>query len=179
MDRLLLDACVVINLWAGGVLRSLAHEAGAELLAVEQVCTEVLYVDAEDDAREELDWSALASENTVTPISLAGADELTTFLGLVPRLGDGEAACLAAARHRALVLATDDGLALAAAADGQPTVHTVTTPDIISWWADAVGADVRRVAHAIASIETGARYRPPASHPLAAWWTRARTPSES
>lgn len=176
MERLLLDACVVINVFAGGILRSLADDAGSELIVIEQVAAEVLYVD-DDEEREALDWDSLSAHGTVTAVSLSGADELTTFLGLVPRLGDGEAASLAAARHRNLVLATDDGLALNIAAEGDPVVETVTTPDIVSWWADAAGADDARIASVIRRIETRARYRPASSHPFAPWWARASSGS--
>ncbi|PTL58600.1 hypothetical protein [Paraconexibacter algicola] len=177
MERLLLDACVVINVFAGGILRSLSTDAGSELIVVEQVTAEVLYVDDEGDDREALEWEPLSAEGTVTAVSLSGAEELTTFLSLVPRLGDGEAASLAAARHRGLVLATDDGLALKIAADGDPVVETVTTPDILSWWADAVDADDAQLASVLQRIETRARYRPPNTHPLAPWWSRASSPS--
>lgn len=178
MDRLLLDACVVINLAAGGILRSLAQEAGADLFAVEQVTAEVLYIDDDENEREELDWSALAADGIVRPLALDGGEELTTFLGLVPRLGDGEAASVAAARHRGLVLATDDVLALTTAASGEPVVETVTTPDVVSWWADAVAADEQRVAVTIRCIEARARYRPPVAHALAPWWMGTALPSE-
>jgi hypothetical protein len=176
MERLLLDACVVINAFAGGILRSLATDAGSELIVVEQVTAEVLYVD-DEDVREALDWDSLSADGTVTAVSLSGTEELTTFLGLVPRLGDGEAASLAAATHRSVVLATDDGLALNIAADGDPVVETVTTPDIVSWWADAVDADAPRIASVLKRIETRARYRPPNSHPLALWWAQASSES--
>jgi predicted nucleic acid-binding protein len=174
MDRLLLDACVVINLFAGGILRSLAHEAGSELIVVEQVTSEVLSVDDDDEERETLEWEPLNADRTIRPITLSRTDEVTTFLGLIPRLGDGEAASLAAARHRNLVLATDDGLALSAAAESAPSVTAVTTPDIVRWWANTVGAEAPRLAATIARIEARARYRPAGRHPLATWWADAR-----
>jgi hypothetical protein len=134
------------------------------------------YVDDEEE-REALDWDSFSADGTVTAVSLSGTEELTTFLDLVPRLGDGEAASLAAARHRNLVLATDDGLALNISAGGDPVVETVTTPDIVSWWADAVAADDARIASVLQRIETRARYRPPNSHPLAPWWAQASSES--
>ena len=175
VERLLLDACLVINLWAGDILRSLAVDCGTELLVVEQVAAEVLYVDSDpDEDRERLNWTELSDSGVIQRIRLAGTEEVTAFLGLIPRLGDGEAASLTAAQHRGLVLGTDDGLALRAASERTSPVETVTTPEVVSWWADAAQADDRIAADVIERIETRASYRPPAQHPLRPWWSALR-----
>lgn len=70
--------------------------------------------------------------------------------------------------------ATDDALALRTGADHVLPVVTVTTPDIVSWWADEADKDEKRVAEAIHCIERRARFQPAPGHPLAAWWGQAR-----
>ncbi len=175
MERLLLDACLVINLWAAGILRELASACGVELLVTEYVAGEAMFVEGEapDAPRVAIDWNELHGDGLVAAVMPAGENELTAFLGFIPRLGDGEAASLAVATSRGLVVATDDAVALAMAAEHEPPIATVTTPDVVSWWADAAEADDARVAEVIARIEDRARFRPAACHPLSGWWRAA------
>ncbi len=174
MERLLLDACVVINLWAGGILDELVTTCGMELLVTRTVTREAMFIepDEPDSEREAIDWPALQGKGQVTALELT-TEEAAVYLGLIPRLGDGEASSLAIASSRRLVVATDDALALRLAAEQDPPIQTVTTPDIISWWADTADAGDERVAAVIAHIEARARFTPSSSHALAAWWQTA------
>lgn len=166
MQQLALDACVVINLWAGDVLRSLASVA--ELHVVDQVAREAHFV-LSDDAPQAIPLTGLVADGTLTPARLA-SEELPAYLSHVPALGDGEAASLALASSRGLTLATDDRSALRRARASAEPVDTVTTPDLLSWWADAVRANDADLAGGMRRIERFACYAPPASHPLATWW---------
>lgn len=174
MGRLLLDACVVINLWAGGVLDELVTACGMELLVTRTVTREAMFIESEepDGEREAIDWPALQASGQVSGLELTEA-EAASFLGFIPRLGDGEASSLAIAGARGMIVATDDALALRLAGEHDPVIETVTTPDIISWWADAAEASDERVADVIARIEARARFTPSNSHPLAEWWRAA------
>lgn len=134
-----------------------------------------MFVEADDPdgEREPIPWAAVQAAGTVTALDLEDR-EAAAFLGFVPRLGDGEASSLAIAGSRGLIVATDDGLALRLAAEHNPVIETVTTPDIVSWWADAAAADAETIALVIARIETRARFRPSDAHPLSSWWRAAR-----
>ncbi len=178
MHRLLLDACLVINLWAAGILRELAESCGVELLVTDMVVSEAMFVEGDDPGapREAINWNELIEAGTVRTVALSGEAEMTAFLGFIPRLGDGEAATVAAAAARGLVVATDDALALSTAAEHDPLVETVTTPDVVSWWADAADASDARIAEVLGLIETRAHFRPSTRHPLSEWWNEATRP---
>lgn len=168
----MLDACLIINLCAARAVEDLAT-ADVHLAAVEQVTNEVLFLDDGNGDREALSVDSFIRAGHIEKITLTGDAELRSLLSHVRRLGDGEAASLSAAAHRSYVLATDDRLALQCAQQHDPPVQCVTTPDVVSWWADAAELSAVDLAHAIERIERFACYRPPPAHPLNPWWRAA------
>jgi hypothetical protein len=169
-DPLLLDACVVINLRAGGILPDVARALNLRLQLVEQVAAESLYLQDPDGHREAIDVAELERERHVEVFGLTGVDELGTFLSFVPRLGDGEAATLAAATHRRLRVATDDRLALRTAEEQQPPIATITTPELVRRWADRAAVPSQRIQEVLRAIRDRASFVAPTSDAQHCWW---------
>lgn len=168
----MLDACLIINLSAAEAIEDLVA-AEVRLGVVSQVAKEVLFLDDGEGDRQTVAVDDLLAAGHLELTRLSTAVELATMVGHVPRLGDGEAASLAAAASRGYVLATDDRLALRCAAALTPPVDCVTTPDILSWWADAAEVNPEVLAAALQRVERRACYVPPPAHSLASWWREA------
>lgn len=170
LDPLLLDACLVINLRAGRILSEVADVLEIRMQLVEQVARESLYLEERDGNREAIDIPQLQADGAVEVFALTGAEEIATFLSFVPRLGDGEAATLAAAVHRRARVATDDRLALRTAAEHDPPIVTVTTPQLVRRWAERSEASAERVRSVLRDIRDRASFVAPTYDARHAWW---------
>jgi predicted nucleic acid-binding protein len=101
--------------------------------------------------------------------------EAEEFVRLARILDDGEALCLALAKCRGWVLATDDRKAIRVAND--ESVATVTTPELIKHWADSCRAENDAIATVLRNVERFARFTPRRGMLLADWWEQlARLP---
>ena len=91
------------------------------------------------------------------------------------RLDDGEAACLAIAKHRRWSLATDDRPAGTLA--GQAGVRVLTTAELVRQWAKKVNAKKQEITTVLLNIQRFAKFVPRPGSPEAAWWF-AQLPKE-
>lgn len=97
------DACVLINFLLVGRFDLLIQNPDFQCFVTEHVVSEIT---------EPSQAAALADAiglGYVTIVEVADPSELTTFAELRRFLGSGESAALAAALHRDLAIATDDG----------------------------------------------------------------------
>jgi predicted nucleic acid-binding protein len=97
------DACVLINLLLVGRLDLLTQNPDFQYLVTEHVMAEVT-----EPSQAALLAEAI-SQGSVTVIEVTDPGELATFAELKRFLGSGESAAVAAAFHRDLAIATDDG----------------------------------------------------------------------
>ena len=98
--------------------------------------------------------------------------EVVTATNLGALIDDGEAECLAIAKHRELIFVSDDGPAILAA-EGLG-VRTASSLDLIIAWSELDASRPARLTEIIERIEVLARYVPPRSHPRKEWWDRLR-----
>lgn len=94
--------------------------------------------------------------------------ELERFVHLAARLDDGEAECLAIAKERNWVVATDDRLALSVARELE--VAVTSTSKLIQAWAAGTGASDARIRDILMSIQQFARYAPIEESADGQWW---------
>ena len=88
--------------------------------------------------------------------------------GLAVRLDDGEAACLAIAKTRSWILATDDRVARRLCSELD--VSTLTTAEMVKSWAEESNASDEDVGTAMGNIQRFARFLPRPGSPESVWW---------
>lgn len=176
MTIVIMDTCCLINLYAAGNPASLLAPLGWEIYVSRQVLEESLYLlreDSESEARfvrERIDVQPAIDGGALRLCDVAEGDEMDLFVQLAATLDEGEAACLAIARSRGWLLATDDRKAIRLA--GGLQVETITTPELIKHWADATQARDVEVAAVLKKVQAFARFVPRRASPLYDWWTR-------
>lgn len=168
--RLLVDACVLINLLATDRLAEIAAANGFAVAIVRQVAEETFFLRQDDPGvgRTPVDLGAHCAAGTIEVIDL-NDDELALFVAFAARVDDGEAATLAAAVNRGLPLATDDRGALNLMAREHPEVEPHRTTVLLRRWA-ATGASPTVIVSALGAVERRARFIPGVSDPDEAWW---------
>jgi predicted nucleic acid-binding protein len=168
---IVLDACVVINLWASRRFDEILATSGFRAVIAVQAAAEAVWIEDELGQRERIPTDDLAASGRVeiwTPID----DELEVLLELAASLGDGEAGSLAVAHGRRLPVATDDRPARRAARGLSPQVTLRSTSQLMRAW--AVERAPTEVAQVLERIEIGAKFQPPQRDPDAPWWTTSR-----
>lgn len=190
MTDVAVDACCLINLLAAdcvlpkptlgiikpkGLLES--HELPSLGLALHLpalAASESLYIlqpDHDDQAKlvkRPIDLAPYFSEDLLHQCDVEGEDETAYFVNFASRLDDGEAACLALAKNRKWLLATDDRLATNLA--GQHGVTVLTTAELLKRWATITKASKQEIAAALQNIQRFAKFVPRTNSPEAVWW---------
>jgi predicted nucleic acid-binding protein len=177
MKILLNDCSVLLNLLAAGCLTVLAEATGWQFAICPAVRDEVKKLrDAHTGEMIEVDLYPLLASGLLQVLELSGEDEEMLYVEQSMVVDDGEAMSIAIAASRHLELAIDDKQAANHTRRKFPEVRIWSTPDLLKHWADhgKVGAEV--LSEAIRLIEIRARYFPPKSHPLAAWWREMKDP---
>ncbi|MCC6630170.1 MAG: hypothetical protein IT340_22550 [Chloroflexi bacterium] len=178
-ERLLLDACCVINLYASARMEAILSTWPVGVAVADYVRdTEALAVRAGTDASalpaEQIDLARLIGRGWLELASLHDT-EAETFVNLAAVLGgDGEAATAAIAIHRGWAMATDDRRATTVLGRLVPQLRLITTPELLRHWAqiEAVSPEVLR--QVLSNVRTRARYEPRGLHPLRGWWLANR-----
>lgn len=174
-DRLILDACCVINLYASARMETILRAWPVAVAVADYVRDEEALMvregpEGSDLPAEPIDLRPLIAAGALDVASLRDA-EVETFVTLAAAFGDdGEAATAALAVHRGWALATDDRGAINVLRRVAPQVRIVSTPELIQRWAEeaAVPFDVLRTV--LVNVRTRARYEPHVQHPLRRWW---------
>lgn len=167
-----LDACSLINLFCGwggiqelhtfGNSWSTSRTALSEFSEVREWCQDGSVI------RRPIDGAAICGGSPLLVHSVIGDDELATLSRLSMVIDDGEAECLAIAKHRGLILVSDDGLAVTQAAkEGVPAVSSV---QLLIDWSNLDATREPRLREIARRIELLARYTPPPQSPHRAWW---------
>jgi predicted nucleic acid-binding protein len=172
-DNLILDACCMINLYAAGDLESLLPPMRFDFHIPETVLRESLFVRKLDEeegklVEDPIDLKPAIDEGLLRECKLQEGAETELFVQLATAVDDGEAMCLAIAKTRGWMLATDDRKATRLA--NKLGVKTTSTPELMKRWADASKAKIRAVAQALDRIQTFARFVPRKGSRLQSWW---------
>jgi hypothetical protein len=169
-----MDTCCLIKLYATGNLASLLASLGWKIYVSRQVLAESYYIlreDPEDPSQflqEGIDVQAAVDGGLLLTCDVEEGEETDLYVRLATTLDDGEAACLAIAKSRCWLLATDDCKAIRLA--GELGVGTMTTPEIIKCRADTTPVPDTDVAMMLRKIQVLARFVPRRGSPLYEWW---------
>lgn len=178
-DRLILDACCVINLFASARMGAILRAWPVAVVIADYVRDEeALVVRAGTEGSglpaEPIDLRPLIGEGVLEVTALEEA-EAETFVTFAAAFGDdGEATTAALAVHRGWALATDDRGAINVLRRLAPQVPLVSTPEIIRHWAEAEAVPADRLREILANVRVRARYVPHAQHPHRGWWLAHR-----
>lgn len=168
-DSLILDACCAINLFATDQAGPILRTVGCPIVVARYVAErELLSLAALPLTGNETLDKRLARHATAI-IDLQEEEE-EQFFALAAQMDDGEAITAAIAISRRWAIATDErkvGLILSRTA---PTIHVVTTPELVKHWAEQSAVDGILLHSVLADIEDKARFRPWRTHPLYEWW---------
>lgn len=188
MRYVAVDACCLINLLAaGGILPQPSTEKGrasrqldapssldTTLHIPDSIARETLYLlqpDEDDETKlvkAPIDLAPYFADGLLHACDIEGEEEVGLFVQFATRLDDGEAECLAIARHRGWFLATDDRPATALA--GQAGVPVLTTAELVKHWAKRTRTKKPDVAAVLRNIQRFAKFVPRRNSPEAAWW---------
>jgi predicted nucleic acid-binding protein len=178
MPDQIVDACCLINVYASGNPLEILRALERELFVPDLVKNESLFIrkeDAEDQTLlvpEAIDLSDALAKGAIKECRLESVQEFDEFVRLAATLDDGEAICIALAKCRKWIVATDDLKALRVAqSEG---VQTITTPDIVKYWADSHSIEASTLSSVIQNIERFARFMPRKSAVLRQWWEQVR-----
>jgi hypothetical protein len=168
---LLLDACVVLSLYASRRMEEILRANEGPFLVAEAVLREALYVHVVVSGMREKEPVALEpmlDAGLLAAVEPEGDVELLTLFDLALQLDDGEAMTAAIALHRGYRIATDDGKTVKLLRQRLPMVGTL---DLVRTWVDAEAVTPDTVREALVGIaERG--YVPGKTHPHRSWWDR-------
>jgi predicted nucleic acid-binding protein len=169
--RLLLDACVAINLAATDSLDDIAEALQISFVMARQAEAEVGHLrDVRDGdlVLTPINLRSLASGMTLEITDLRPS-EFVLYLELAAIVDDGEAATIAVAIQRQLGIATDDRKARRLCAEKNLT-EPVRTVSLLRAYADTAGLAKGRVRELLTSVRDRASFLPPRSDPDLRWW---------
>lgn len=178
-ERLILDACCVINLYASTRMEAILQVWPVSIAVADYVRdNEALMVRAGADASvlptEQIDLGHLVAQGWLELASLEEA-EAETFVNLAAVIGsDGEAATAAIAISRGWAMATDDRRAINILTQQAPPLRLVTTPELIHHWARSQVIPPEELRQVLGNVRTRARFEPHRLHPLRDWWLTNR-----
>lgn len=174
-DSLVLDACVLLNLLATGVVREILPSAASRVFICDLVADESFYLRS-DDGPDELvliDLQPHFHLGTIHPCALENDLENQTFVNFAAQLDDGEAMSMAIALSRDMFLATDDKKARRIFLEtGIDIDMLLSTSDLVREWAEANKLQDTEIKAVLVRIETIARYFPPSSDRNYVWWNQ-------
>lgn len=175
---LVLDACVVLNLYATGQIEQILAAQGRRIIVVERAVEEAIWVGEVDGngapiAPERVELSGLVARGVLEVVGVDGVEALERFVEFAVELDDGEAASATVALLGGGVLATDDRKAIHIASGRRPPVKTCSTSQVMLRWAEATNVDPVRLRQALLAIERRATFRPGKQDPLFEWWRSA------
>ncbi|HEU5376387.1 MAG TPA: PIN domain-containing protein [Ktedonobacteraceae bacterium] len=173
---ILLDACVVINLFASkqmqAILEALPRPVAIATFVHEKEVLKI-YTGPDDNITAEAEAISLQPfiDQKLLHVVPNDSRELATMLKISETYIDtGEAISAAIARHRSWSLATDDKIALSFFMRNMPDLHLISTLDLVKHWAEATQPHLAAIADALANIHKRARYAPHHDHDLYQWW---------
>ncbi len=169
--RILLDACVAVNLAAAGNLEDIAGTLQLTFVIVAQAAAEVGYL------RDIVDGEPVLSPiELTTPVTSRALDivelepsELTLYLELAALVDDGEAATIAVAIKRGIDVATDDRRARRLCQErhlGEP----VRTVALLHAYAHAARLTDEQIRAVIVNVRDRASFQPARTDPDIKWW---------
>lgn len=172
MPNRIIDCCSLLNLYAGwGGLENLQQLEHSWFIckAVEgesQITRE--YDEHQQPQDRELALQPFVQSGVIQVIAPETDEEVESYLEFAELIDDGEAQSIALAKHRGLMLLTDDRKALKIAQNAG--IETVSTVDILREWIERGGIQITDVRKTLTRIRELARFVPPKNSAEIAWW---------
>ena len=176
MDEHIIDCCSLLNLYTGwGGLREL-HDLRRTWYVCEAVRTEAEYTREYDSngvpISVPLDTGDLVKSGLLLSARIETEQELEDYVNFASELDDGEAQALALAKHRRLLLLTDDRRANNVAQRADVGVRTISTANVLQIWSQLDPLNEARLHQIIPRISTLARFTPRADLLDYDWWQK-------
>lgn len=172
-DYLIIDACILLNLIATGMIREILSVIAQNSMVCVLVKNESLYLRKEDDINENesVDIDELINQGVIQICDCETIDEQELFVNLAASLDDGEAMSLAIALSRNWQLATDNKKARRIFRENNSNNDfLISTTDLIKSWAESEPISDEIIKSILIKIERKASFRPPKSDPNLQWW---------
>ncbi len=173
---LILDACVVINLYSTGRMEEIIAAQSAPVCTTKRIRRDEALVvghskESEDETTLELvDLESMIAAGSLTILEVRGELENDSLILFARDLDDGEAECGAIAVNREMVVVTDDKKAIRIFTNHQPRVRLMRTSQILFNWAARREPGDAVVRDTLQAIRHRARFEPPVADPLHDWW---------
>jgi len=169
--KLLLDACVAINLAAAARLDQIADALQVTFVIVAQAASEAGYlrdIVKGTTVLTPINLDQFSSNETLEIRELVPA-ELALYLEFAATVDDGEAATIALAIHRRIELATDDRRARRLCAE-RSLAEPVRTVALLHAFAEAARLKNDQVRQMLTQVRDRASFLPARSDPHLKWW---------
>jgi len=178
MSTEIIDACCLVNLFASGEVEVILGSSSTPHYVSKHVEAESVSIrrpaphDPTIQISLPIDLSNVMNSGLVRRCDLENEEETRLFVEFAARIDDGEASCLAIAKSRGWIVATDDRKALRLAAESD--IEVVTTPELIQRWIASEKPSAVRIQTVIDNIECYAKFRLGRNHPHFSWWMNNR-----
>lgn len=171
-DYLILNACVLLNLIATGIIQDILKVIAQNVVICILVKGESLYLRKEDiNENEPIEIDNLINQSVLQICDLENIDEQNLFVNLAAELDDGEAMSMAIALSRNWHLATDDKKARRIFTENAKDNNLlISTTDLIKEWAEIENIDDLIIKSILLKVERKASFRPPKSDINLQWW---------
>ncbi len=180
-DYIILDACVVMNLYASGqmedILSAISETVTVAIYVVEIEALSIYKKSKSDvlNGKEPVQLHALFEKGLLIAVDLESEAEKAFFLSLsAQRLDDGEAITMAIAKHRNWAVATDDRRAIRIFNSQYSQIQIISTPELIKHWQESKKPESNVLYQTIVSIEEKANYLVGKNHTLYKWWQKCK-----
>ncbi len=181
-EGVILDACVIINLYATGYMRSILESIPKPVSIaayVHEMEAHRIYTGPYEDVTKEtelINLQPFVDSKLLQVVPLEDGLEANTAVSFsaATRLDNGEAISAAIAVHRSWFLATDDKTAISFFTRKAPQLHLISTLEILKYWVDTTGPQMAAVGVMLGNIRKRARYEPHYEHHLYGWWKACR-----
>lgn len=173
-NNLIIDACVLINLLASGVIEQILRIAAQDLNICVLVRNESIFLRNEADLTEliPIDIQPYIDNGLINICDLETDEEQELFVNLAAKLDDGEAMSIAIALSRNWDVATDDKKARRIFLENVQTNQELTsTSSLIRQWVETENISENEVKSILLKIEKSARFYPADSDANYQWWT--------
>ena len=117
-----------------------------------------------------LDTGDLVKSGLLLAARIETEQELEDYVNFAIELDDGEAQALALAKHRKLLLLTDDRKANSVAQRADVGVRTISTANVLQIWSQLDPRNEARLHQVIPRISMLARFTPRADLVDYVWW---------
>ena len=167
-DCVILDACVVINLYASGYMQAILAAIPCKIMMTSYVKDEETLSTI---GRADGDLQQFIDNGLIVIVEPEFEQEEEKFINFVyARLDEGEAYTGAIGIHRDWSIATDDKLAIRTFTKLTPPAHILTTLDLVKHWVENTNPSNNEISVALKNIKAVASYVPGKNHHLYSWW---------